>query len=170
MNFYITGLPRSRTAWMSNFFTTDRTFCYHEGVNGCDSIKSYKDRLNMFQYSHVGDSNTYYPYINLGQNAPIIVILRDIKEVQRSLEVLFGKMDYTPILEETRSKLLKLDALFVQFNDVNNRLEEIWNHCIKDIKFDHKRANELSKMKVETIDFNFNLETINHFKGVLPCL
>jgi hypothetical protein len=29
-NFFITGLPRSRTAWLANLFTTDRTICYHE--------------------------------------------------------------------------------------------------------------------------------------------
>lgn len=28
--FFITGLPRSRTAWLANLFCTDDTVCYHE--------------------------------------------------------------------------------------------------------------------------------------------
>lgn len=28
--FFITGLPRSRTAWLANLFTTDGTLCLHE--------------------------------------------------------------------------------------------------------------------------------------------
>jgi hypothetical protein len=33
-HFFITGLPRSRTAWLANLLTTDRTFCWHEDRHG----------------------------------------------------------------------------------------------------------------------------------------
>ena len=170
MNFFITGLPRSRTAWMANFFTTQGNFCFHEGIDGCESLEDYSEKLKSDDYVNIGDSNTYYPYINMGHNDPIVVILRDKAEVNASLKVIFGEHNYMPVLEETESRLLKLDALFVKFGDVNNQLEAIWNHCIKDYKFDAKRAFELSKMRVQTMHFNFNQNTMNKFKEVLPCL
>ena len=37
-NFFITGLPRSRTAWFSTFFTGNNSFCYHEIIRVSDGF------------------------------------------------------------------------------------------------------------------------------------
>lgn len=36
--FFITGLPRSRTAWLANLFTTDTTLCWHEPLEPISSL------------------------------------------------------------------------------------------------------------------------------------
>lgn len=59
LDFYITGLPRSKTAWFANYFTFGESFCFHEmlsydyvipkgfskiGNSGCDCL-IYQDEL-----------------------------------------------------------------------------------------------------------------------------
>ncbi len=36
--FFIAGLPRSRTTWLANFFTTGEVFCHHEPLQHIRSI------------------------------------------------------------------------------------------------------------------------------------
>jgi hypothetical protein len=51
--FFITGLPRSRTAWLANFLTTDHSFCYHDlsriGLNALYTNEAY---------TYVGDADS----------------------------------------------------------------------------------------------------------------
>ncbi len=37
-HFFVTGLPRSRTAWLANLLTTDRTLCFHEPIEPIDKL------------------------------------------------------------------------------------------------------------------------------------
>jgi hypothetical protein len=32
MDFFITGFPRSKTAWFANYFTFGESFCFHEAI------------------------------------------------------------------------------------------------------------------------------------------
>jgi hypothetical protein len=52
--FFITGLPRSRTAWLANFFTTDHSFCYHD-ISRVGSVWSI---LESTSSDFVGDSDS----------------------------------------------------------------------------------------------------------------
>jgi len=56
--FFITGLPRSRTAWFSAFMTASGYPCLHEGLNGCKSIAEYKQKIK-----HKSDSNTGFIFV-----------------------------------------------------------------------------------------------------------
>jgi hypothetical protein len=52
--FFITGLPRSRTAWLANFFTTDHSFCYHD-ISRVGSVWAI---LESTSSDFVGDSDS----------------------------------------------------------------------------------------------------------------
>lgn len=39
--FFITGLPRSRTAWLANFLNWGNTWCWHDGIRGCSSLDEF---------------------------------------------------------------------------------------------------------------------------------
>ena len=72
MDFLVLGLPRSRTAWLANFLTHDGLFCYHEAINGCSSMKEYKEKVEG-----KGDSNTALALFDFEKHFPetkIIVI------------------------------------------------------------------------------------------------
>jgi len=43
--FFITGLPRSRTAWMANFFTTQTAWCWHDAMKDGWTAEYVRDRL-----------------------------------------------------------------------------------------------------------------------------
>ena len=45
--FFITGLPRSRTAWLANWFTYGHTFCFHEACRKVGKIEELKDRKSV---------------------------------------------------------------------------------------------------------------------------
>ncbi len=58
--FFITGLPRSRTAWLANFFTTQTAFCLHDACKDgwtAEHIRSEFDTLAL-HYKQVGDSDS----------------------------------------------------------------------------------------------------------------
>ena len=58
--FFITGLPRSRTAWLANFFTTQTAFCRHDALKDGWTAEFLRDRLNvpMDGITHAGDADT----------------------------------------------------------------------------------------------------------------
>ena len=58
--FFITGLPRSRTAWLANFFTTQTAFCLHDACKDgwtAEHIRSEFDTLAR-HYKQVGDADS----------------------------------------------------------------------------------------------------------------
>lgn len=59
--FFITGLPRSRTSWLANLFTSERSFCFHEklaeGLKAQVLIEAIDLQLTR-GYSHVGAAET----------------------------------------------------------------------------------------------------------------
>ncbi len=54
MNFFILGLPRSRTAWLANWFTQGDSLCMHDGWRwGLDAMKDAS-----VGYEHFGNSDS----------------------------------------------------------------------------------------------------------------
>lgn len=48
-HFFITGLPRSRTAWFANYLTFGDSFCLHDGFRGLKSVEDFPARLNVYE-------------------------------------------------------------------------------------------------------------------------
>jgi len=150
--FFILSLPRSRTAWLSSFLTDDTGICSHEGI----AYSDYPEGLE-------GDSTTAYPWIkeHIKKDDPIIIIHRDLDECLLSLEKAVDKKIDRRVLTFLEDEMDTIkNALHIRYEDINERLEDIWYYCGKSKLFDEERANKMIKMNIQ------NYEMIDEFKGM----
>jgi len=116
MNFFITGLPRSRTAWFAAFMTASGYPCLHEGMNNCNTYDEYKKKI-----SGVNDSNTGFAFIgNPLPERPVLIIHR------------VGRMDGVTGMTEASKMLGNIKGLHVNFKDIDSRIIEIFNYLTGD--------------------------------------
>lgn len=133
--FFVLGMPRSRTYWLSQFLG-----CTHEGLW---YYPNYKEFLDTGQ----SDSTTCYPWIkDYIKDYKKVVIHRDEEDVKKSLKGLFG-IDF----DCSSYDLDNIEGLHIQYDDINNRLEQIWDYC-RDDEFPTKRA-EIMKDQVLNNEF-----------------
>jgi hypothetical protein len=58
--FFVTGLPRSRTAWMATYLTWGKTFCFHDGFTGLDHPAKIHEKFDSMRekgFENVGNSD-----------------------------------------------------------------------------------------------------------------
>lgn len=137
MNFFILGMPRSRTAWLANFMTTGDVFCHHEGLNGCHTIDQYKDKLGTSD----GDACTGLVLFDLDSQFP------------NAKKVIIERSDRLPrdeTVDYMQFKLNEIDGLRVKFEDIDSRLEEIHTY-LTDQPYDVKRADMLKMLNVQVM-------------------
>ncbi len=103
--FFIMGLPRSRTAWLSNWFTHELSICVHDASRFCDNSQGMKKvlhsgdafRPDWFKrrwYYGSADSVNGWWYEGLNKQFPrarFALIERDFDEVSYSCERLFNE-------------------------------------------------------------------------------
>jgi hypothetical protein len=57
--FFITGTPRSRTAWLANFLDVPgRVTCFHDGIRGCRTWSEYVKKIEGANGPIVGDCDS----------------------------------------------------------------------------------------------------------------
>ena len=157
MNFFILGLPRSRTAWLANFMTYDEFYCYHEGINSCSSIDDYKTKLG----SSGGDSTTAIMEVDITKYFP--TSRKVIIDSSITAAVAYGKehfgIDTTELLLQTKEKLDEMHGLHVPLENIDSELETIWAYLTNDIQFDAKRAELLLSLDIKTKEpYHFDIE------------
>jgi hypothetical protein len=164
MTFFVLGLPRSRTAWLANFLTYDGQFCFHEGIDGCNSIEEYKEKVEG-----KGDSNTGLMLFDFEEHFPDAKIIIIDSEIEKSVK--FGRDVYNANIELEmeigKNRLDNIEGLHVKLEDINSRLREIWEY-VSDKEFNQDRADMLIKLDVQVknpLDIDF--EAIGQFKGTV---
>lgn len=153
--FFVTGMIRSRSAWLSNVFTTDSTLCFH------DPSETVEQLMNQYPHYRVGVSSSYL-VTNFRQltdkypEAPWLYIDREEQEAKRSLMKftdgkLFGK-DVDRILKRHAVYAMMVKdhpkTLVVPFHEIDTRLCEAWQHLLKE-PFQAVRAGILRELRVE---------------------
>lgn len=129
--FFITGLPRSRTAWFSAFMTASGYHCLHEGINGCRTIDEYKEKVTS-----CSDSNTAFGFIDIPDERPILIIHRKGRH---------GKEFKNP-----EKKLVDTKGMHVDFVDLNDRMEEIFKYLTGD-ELDVDIFNIFKSLNIQTM-------------------
>lgn len=152
-NYMIYALPRSRTAWLANFLSSDNNFCWHDGLNGCHSWNDIASRFNPpINYHSVGMADTgaaLTKFPSIYHHLPTIVILRDPEEVIQSLFNVFG-VDFTTLIVTQYEILKAIRAdLVIPFQDINQQLLEIWKFC-NGPGFCALRAEQLMNLNITT--------------------
>lgn len=158
-NFFITGLPRSRTAWLAAFLSAaPDVLCLHEAFMDY----SYRDFAGITRkYKLLGNSDCGIAifvdeFMQVFPDSPLVIIERNPEE---SLEALYKAFP------ETRNALceglindaaygidllkLSMDPLVVAYEDIDNRIAEIWHKCLGDRAFDADRFNSFSDLNIQ---------------------
>lgn len=160
MPFLVTGLPRSRTAWLANALTTDHSFCRHEAL--LDGVTALVPWLSGA--SRRGDSDSGLPLVwpmvrNAFPEAPLVIVKRDPMQVRASAVKFLGdRFDVSKLLDvisSMESALKEIEVtelhLSVRFEDVGNveTGAKIWKYVLPDLPFDPVRWTFLNTLNVQ---------------------
>jgi hypothetical protein len=163
--FFITGLPRTGTAWLANFLTTGDTFCHHDLTASAATVQALADRLGP----GVGDADSGLVFVarEILQRFPAsrwVFIERSPREACASLAQALDASQI-PALSPSASALLVdvalaarrmlsaagVPLLRVRFDDIFTEAgaRAIWNHVFPSRSFDERRFALLRALSVE---------------------
>ncbi len=152
--FLITGLPRSRTAWLAAILSTEKILCWHEPINKFGSVGAVKamlDNLEGYQAIGISDSSVGLEadfYMAYFYEYPIVIINRKESEVITSLSKFLGidkkqSIKIVDTISEGLERMRKVRAVMeIDYNDLNDStiVEGIWNYCTNEMPFDFFRC------------------------------
>lgn len=165
MNFFVIGLPRSRTAWLSNFLTYDGHFCHHEGLNNCLSMKEYKEKLG-----DDGDSCTGLMFVDLEKEFPKAKKLIIESDVNKSIDFMYKTYGvYNPeYCHFMKERLDEMTGKRIAAEEINTHLSEIWDYLIG-TPYNERRGDMLSSMNIQVQDpFNYDMNAAAAFLNEQP--
>lgn len=157
--FFILGLPRSRTSWLTAFLQHPDVFCGHEyfSTSVCGGV------LYEVPHQYAGSVDTN-PVLALEYKkdlgAPLVLIRRDPKDVLESLCKLFGEPErlyLTKCISEMSKALKEAEVyadLIIDFEDLDDRIEELWGVCLPTIPFDPVKYSLYKHLNINTTVVN----------------
>ena len=145
MSFFILGMPRSRTTWLSAYFTN----CYHEKSMEFSTLEQLKEFVTS---NKCGISDTalllHLDWIQQHISCPIVVIDRKYEEVVSSLVELGFKESV--MLQKIREKIDTCSDVFkVRFEDIDKSLPDICRYVGE--PYNKQRHIELKEMSIQPI-------------------
>jgi hypothetical protein len=171
--FFITGLPRSRTAWLANLLTYGVSHCRHDGLAECKSVDGLVDLMLGTNAIYSGDSDSGLLFFadrikSLVPAARWVVVERDMRDAWKSYRNHFKAVPYpgTEGVSEASMDALwdtvvgaydrtrnGLDAMKVSFDDLEKRntVKAIWEWCIPEVPWNQHRYEMLQRMSVNVI-------------------
>lgn len=153
---FITGLPRSRTAWFANLLTCGDSFCYHDGFDGCETFDDFKAKLDI-PYRVVGNSDPanvlFWEQIHKAYPRAVwIVINRKQNDVLESIQKVLGNeyskcaiTDYWMKLQRLEERL---DPPIINFESLG-KSDCRWIGQLCDIEVDDRRLDLLWNLNVQ---------------------
>ena len=157
--FFVTGLPRSRTAWLANWLTTDRSICYHDQPYTFDLATVPQRVVGFAGPELIKQANAIFEHFPA---APWLVVMRDPEDALLSFKAWAGdrieadegtlrwfwyRRDFDINLISTRPRVET-----VKFNgDLDNLAvaKRVWAHLLPGIEFDPERWNMLTNLNVQ---------------------
>lgn len=158
--FFVTGLPRSRTAWMAAFLSTGESLCMHEPSYKMSSIEDLRPILDSTFYKYIGVSDSglgyFAPWIIENLQCRMLVIERDFPDVADSLVKLGFDLRYIhdycnalmgPLLAVKAHPLVK----WVHFNSLVHKrvMQDIYWWLMPGMAFDEARWTEFANFHIE---------------------
>lgn len=152
-NFFILGLPRSRTMWFSEFFTYDGVTCLHE------HLSPYTENKLLEGVRGYADTNPLMTR-NYGDN-PVLIIERDKKAIIDSILTSFDPpqsikcwkntvtnivTNYQNMLDLVQPKL----CMRINFEDINDSLVVISQFLLPDKPVNEKRIEAYQNKIIKT--------------------
>jgi hypothetical protein len=170
MNFFITGLPRSRTAWFANLFTTGSVFCWHDALKeGPLDITLSKARVLMPSVLYFGNSDSAVPLAareiyKAFPEAKWVFVRRDFDDAYDSFckefaDLLPGheiKKNFSKIMEGLQIARLTIpeeNQICIDYDALDNEkiIREVWEFCLPSVRFSTERWKLLDTFRVNVI-------------------
>ena len=160
--FFILGLPRSRTYWLSKFLTYRQWTCGHEELR---HIRTMEDAKSWLSQPFTGSAETALaPFWRLlPKDARLVIIRRPVAEVKDSLLRLnlgdggaFDPMALDGLLKRLDAKLDQIESRWrgpiieVRYEGLNteNACKAIFEHCLP-YDFDHEWWKTISQFNLQ---------------------
>lgn len=163
--FLISGLPRSRTAWLSVFFTHYPSFCLHEGMGKYDGdFKKMIAEISAAPHP-VGNSDsslslyaTEVIAAAASGQVKLAVVDRDLSAVIPSLEKFYdGKYDAQCVLGSVygghQLLLASSEAFVIRFEDLDDeeKVAQLYEHLIPGQPFPTAWYRQMRLLRVNQI-------------------
>lgn len=176
--YFITGLPRSRTAWLANLLTWGDSFCFHEATTGCSSMEQLKATLETVPIGtrHIGNSDPNLGLIaqSIMETFPQCRVVLIHRPLEECVDAEFNAMTWEGLSDfddVTKAKLTKLmreaslgmahlarslpakRVLMVGYSDLDDEgiVRGIWNFCVPNTPFPTMRYRMLQNLRVTQI-------------------
>lgn len=125
--YFVFGLPRSRTAWLSLFLSQSGVYCYHEAINGCRTIDEYTSKIEGS-----GDSTTGFAYTpqSIYRNKPVLIIEKSKEEIERCVAWCNRSfhIDSEADINNQYEQLMSMSGMRVRQSDITDSLPMIFEH------------------------------------------
>lgn len=156
--FLITGLPRSRTAWLSNFFTVGPIFCHHDlsahCIEGVDAIVSTMRATDAEIVGNADSGSALHlqPLYDALGSPTVIHIHREFRDSVASFANATGMVQGAvyPVLKTLAARMeefaKKVGAPTFDFDELDREdvIRDIWKQVAGDLPF---RTAHWEKMK-----------------------
>lgn len=153
--FFITGLPRSRSAWISNWLTTVRSLCFHdmpfdEDLLRCASYVGFAGPELVTQFSAVRKD---YP------SSKWVVVLRKSEDALNSFlawsrDLVNGedaKQFWNTRVYELEKLTMSPNVRRVAYQELDSEMHarDLWEFLLPDIPFDPVRWCLLQRLNIQ---------------------
>lgn len=161
--FFITGLPRSRTAWFANLFTWGDSFCWHDGlINNIGHQRSIETFVSMLRnpgFERIGHSCAsnlmfWRTLVDAFPKSRWIIIDRDASEVMEACKI-FGSVKPERVIEMSAA----MDDLseWVEDRMMRVTVEQICvNKCLEMSKFLNVDIGPIERVR-QLLDMNVQI-------------
>ena len=163
--FVITGLPRSGTTWMANFYTTDNVICLHDPIGAAFTPIELVNYDPGYPFGISCTSAWMFPgFLEqcVLQGARIMIIDRPINEVNNSLL----ELSFDPMPPETQSMFAGVPGPRVPFKSIFDSVEQrkIWNWLRPDIIFPKEKFEQFKSYHVEPVFAHVKQDTSKYIE------
>lgn len=167
-NFYITGLPRSRTAWCSRLFSFGNVYCLHDAC----IRDGWRDELKSLPFAKTGVSDCGLSIMPELPEGKWLVIKRNPVDSLRSFLAMPEYPHIGPLdpLGSARAVLncaaglqrieKERDALVVAYEDLDKRdaVRAAWDHLIGDVQpWSETHWNEMRHLRVQVVPSSYEV-------------
>lgn len=177
--FIITGLPRSRSAWLANLFTHGPSHCFHDvlaDIGTLEELPALVEMLGGEGKDHVGFADTALPYkaaqlMALLPEAKWIIVLRDQAEAVASYVDYFTRHPYPgqlPPEQDTadwafghlqhgldllHARLPRERLRVVEFEELNDEatVQMLWEFILPGVPWCPRRFRLLNGLNINTL-------------------
>ena len=188
--FFITGYPRSRSAWLANWLSDDWRICLHDELVNHATLESFADAIQDHPVTGVSDSALalfWKPLMQMFPEAKWLVVMRDRADAEaatiKSLtdDPLPGcgapeAIHLKDFFDRSQRALVALceapNVLTVRFDELDSQIvaENIWRHIVGQGIFPLRRWKMLKALRITQIASKrtVNLPNIRALAATLP--